>query len=375
MPVDARELGQRLRTYRQSAGLTQADAAAQIGVSRTTLVAIESGDRPIRPDELVRAAEAYDVSTNALLRREAIHVDLVAQFRKSGAPDTASSQAVRTLHRLSASYVELERAVGTPMVMRYPPPTPLPRRSQVEQTAEDLAMHVRSTLGLGISPIPDVIELLEHEVGMRIFFRPLDSQICGAFAFHEELGGCVLINANHPRPRRALTAVHEFGHLLTTRDEPEVLHLQEGGPLPVSERLATLFAISFLMPGAAVRKRFQDSCDRDGRFAPRHVILLADVFHVSLEAMTRRLEQLELLPQGTFESLRRRGLSRETVERVLGPREDVGRPPLVPRRLALLAVEAHERGLFTEGQLSEALDMDRVAIRELVDSLGSLGED
>ncbi len=375
MSVDAKELGQRLRTCRQSAGFTQADAATKIGVSRTTLVAIEGGDRPIRPGELVKAADAYGVSANAILRQEAIHVDFVAQFRKSGTPDAASAKAVRLLHRLSTSYVELERIVGTPLLTRYPVPQPLPRRSQVEQCAEDLAMQVRSSLGLGLSPIPDVIQLLEHEVGMRIFIKPLAPQICGAFAYHEDLGACMIINSKHHPPRRAMTAVHEFGHLLTTREQPEVLHLLPDGVMPVSERFATFFGISFLMPGAAVRRRFSDACDQDGKFSPRHVILLADVFHVSLEAMGRRLEQLDLLPEGTFEMLRRRGLSHKTVERVLGPREKNARPLSGPRRMALFGVDAHERGLITEGQLSDALDLDRLSVRELLDSLGSLGRD
>jgi DNA-binding XRE family transcriptional regulator len=45
-------------------------------VARTTLTAIEKGQRRARFPEVQALAEAYGTSVNALLRREAVHVDL-----------------------------------------------------------------------------------------------------------------------------------------------------------------------------------------------------------------------------------------------------------------------------------------------------------
>jgi transcriptional regulator with XRE-family HTH domain len=73
---------ERLRLARESAKLTQADAAALVGVVRTTLVAIEQGKRRVHMDELQKLATAYRTSANALLRREAVHLDMVPRFRK-----------------------------------------------------------------------------------------------------------------------------------------------------------------------------------------------------------------------------------------------------------------------------------------------------
>ena len=44
--LGAADLGKRLRLARERAGVTQAQAADQIEVARTTLVAIESGKAP-----------------------------------------------------------------------------------------------------------------------------------------------------------------------------------------------------------------------------------------------------------------------------------------------------------------------------------------
>ena len=75
-------------------GLTQTDAAADLRVARTTLVAMEQGRRRVRTDELQHLARLYGTSVNAVLRREAVHVDLVPRFRKlSPAHDESAERA------------------------------------------------------------------------------------------------------------------------------------------------------------------------------------------------------------------------------------------------------------------------------------------
>ena len=62
--LGAADLGKRLRLARERAGVTQAQAADQIEVARTTLVAIESGKRRVRMEELRRLAQSYGESVN-----------------------------------------------------------------------------------------------------------------------------------------------------------------------------------------------------------------------------------------------------------------------------------------------------------------------
>ena len=60
------ELGERLRAARSGASLTQDEAAASVGMARTTLVAIESGKRAIKPRELLALSRHYGVSAGKL---------------------------------------------------------------------------------------------------------------------------------------------------------------------------------------------------------------------------------------------------------------------------------------------------------------------
>ena len=77
------EIGKRLRVARENASITQMKAASLIGVARTTVVAIEKGDREIHIDELQILAKAYNVSSNEILRNETISINILPSFRKS----------------------------------------------------------------------------------------------------------------------------------------------------------------------------------------------------------------------------------------------------------------------------------------------------
>lgn len=140
------------------------------------------------------------------------------------------------------------------------------------------------------------------------------------------------------------------------------------------EPFADAFAASLLLPAGAVRRRFDDAVERDGKLSARSLVYLARSFHVSLEAMARRLEKLTLLKRGTYEALRDRGLSAEKMTSVLGaedPGHEIALP--APERFNMLVAEAFEKELLSEGQAAATLALDRVAVRELLDVLG--GED
>src|ERR1019366_8785365 len=74
-------LASRLRAARESKGLTQAQAASELGVSRPLLIAIEKGTRDASPEETVRLAEIYGKSASELLRPSAPPVAIGARFR------------------------------------------------------------------------------------------------------------------------------------------------------------------------------------------------------------------------------------------------------------------------------------------------------
>ncbi len=368
--MESRELGQRLKAARSRAGLTQGHAADRLGLARTTLVAIEKGQRPVKPEEIRSITMLYGLSVNALLRPSAVHVELVPHFRSlKGANDDAVADATRLLNDLAAAEVELEHMLGKPLNPSYPPERPI-LAGDVREQAEDAAMELRHRLGIGLAPVSDMISLLDLEIGIRVFVRPLgDGRISGLFAYHDQIGACILINRNHPRERRSLTGAHELGHFVSNRREPDVF-IEDGKVNSKEERFATAFGLAFLMPAILVRKRFHDFVTDGKLFSPRHLIFMAHALHVSTEAMCRRLEDMNLLPRGKWESLKERGFSGETERQGLGDKPR-GEGSIFPPRIQFLAAEAHGRGFVSEGQLAGMLKMNRVEVREMLDLLDS----
>jgi Zn-dependent peptidase ImmA (M78 family)/DNA-binding XRE family transcriptional regulator len=378
--VSAEEVGERLRIAREKANLTQEDAARVIDVARTTLTAIEKGQRRARFSEVQKLTQAYGTSVNALLRREAVHVDLAPRFRKLfNSDDKAEAQAAELIDNLAKAEVELENLLGVTRPRNYPPERPI-LPGDVRAQAEHDAMELRHALGLGIRPVPDIVTLLEMELGVRVFIRKLESSISGLFVYDETLGPCVLINANHPRERRTQTAGHETGHFISSRRSPEIFHRHETENSR-EERYANAFGRAFLTPARGVMQKFHEVTAASDRLTRRHIIILAHFFGVSREAMVRRLEELGLTKPGTWSWFQSHGgITDEQAGEVLGDlsapdreRAEAERPTTL--RLNLLAAEAYRQSLLSEGQLARLLGLDRIELREILGALEAEGSE
>lgn len=383
MSVAGREtvdVAKRLRMARETAGITQAEAADGIDVARTTLIAIEKGQRAVRATELPALARLYGTSVNALLRRESVSVDLVPRFRKLPAcGDEPSAQAARLLADLVRAEVELENLLGVTHPRNYPPPRPLLPGDLCAQADND-ATELRQKLGLGLAPVRDPLSLLELDLGVRVYVRRLDAGVSGLFAYDEQVGACMLLNANHPHERRVQTAAHELGHLVSSRHAPDVLY-RDGRGNSRAERYANAFARAFLTPARTVLQNFRDLTQGATHLTRRHVILLSHAFGVSREALVRRLEELALTKPGTWEWFQAHGgITNAQARQVLGDaavggadESAVALPTTL--RLSLLATEAWRQELLSEGQLARLLHLQRVELRALLDGVEEDGAD
>src|SRR5438132_735094 len=79
-----------------------------------------------------------------------------------------------------------------------------------EAAAEDVASAERNRLGLGDGPILNLRELLDNDVGLRIFYLDLPSNVAAMFAYTEQLGGCIAVNRKHPEDRRRMSLGHDY---------------------------------------------------------------------------------------------------------------------------------------------------------------------
>lgn len=365
--LDPLELGERLRIARSGASLTQEVAANRVGMARTTLVAIERGQRRVRAEEIASLATLYGLSVGRLIASDSVHVDLSAKFRRVEGRDASGpvADAISLLNKLATGAVELERALGAELKHDYPPALRIAPNGYVQQ-AEDAAVSLRQRLGVGLGKIGDLFSAFELDLGIRVFSRPLSSgSVSGLYAYDSSIGACILVNSNHPRRRRLQTLAHEAGHFVSDRSEADVQD-EEQVPLTLEERFARRFGPAFLMPSASVRNRFDQVIGERGGIDVQGMILLAHQFDVTTEGMCRRLEELKLLADGTWSSLKQRGFNSNLEREVMGDSEPSSRPPLVPPRLSYLAARALAEEVLSEGQLCDLLVVDRSQLRQIL---------
>ena len=375
--LSSQEIGRRLRLARENAGVRQDEAAEVIGTSRPTLVSIEKGTRGVRIEELQLLARRYGVSVNGLLRREAVHTDLIPRFRKMReTEDDHALEAVKLLNDLVKAEVELENILGIERRRHYPPEKGISQGDVVE-LAEKHAQELRDWLGIGAGPIGDIFSLIELDIGIRLYQRRLSSKskVAGLFTYDETVGACILLNANHRLERRIHSAAHELGHFIGTRRVPEVLEENEQF-LSRDERYASAFGRALLTPRKSFSESFKQYTAGADMLNRKHVIILAHQYNISREACVRRLEELELLRKGTWEWLKSKGgIKDHHAREVLGEgaerrdiaKTDADRP--VSHRMSLMAHAAWKRGLMSEGQLAELLKLRRLEVRELIDQI------
>lgn len=375
--ISAQEIGRRLRIARQNADIRQDSAAQVIGMSRPTLVSIEKGTRRVRIQELQSLAHHYRISVNALLRREAVHTDLVPRFRKlRETEDVHKAEAVRLLNDLVKAEVELENVLGIERRKSYPPERGISTGDVIE-LAEQHAQDLRNWLGLGSGPIADIFTLIELDLCIRLYHRRLSSgsRVAGLFAYDNAVGACILLNANHPLERRIQSAVHELGHFVGTRQVPEVLEANERSSSR-EERYANAFGRALLTPRKSFEESFSQLTAGSDKLTRRHVILIAHQHHISREACVRRLEELCLVKKGTWDWFEANGyITNAQAREVLGEaaeksdpaKDDANRP--ISHRISLMAHAAWKRDLISEGQLAELLNVRRVELRGLIDQI------
>ncbi|WP_234819100.1 helix-turn-helix domain-containing protein [Cupriavidus metallidurans] len=368
--ISPAELGERLKVARESANITQDSAAKAAGMARTTLVSIEKGQRSVRAAELQALSRQYGVSVNSLMRREAVHVDLIPRFRSlPETEDTGIAEAARMLSDLVRAEVELENVLGVHRTYSYPAEKsilPGDVRAQAEQDAQNL----RNWLGIGEGPVQDIFALLELQLGIRVYSRKLYPKVSGLFAYDDTVGACILVNAGHRKDRRTQTAGHELGHFVSTRRRPEVFQ-DEKYENSREERYANAFGRAFLTPVRAVMEKFRELTTGATHLTRRHIILLAHYFGVSRQAMVLRLEELELTKKGTWEWFDSNGgITDEQVKQVIGSNASEFSSIMEDAqssRLFLLAIDAWKKDLISEGQMAEMLKLGRIQVRELLD--------
>ena len=123
------------------------------------------------------------------------------------------------------------------------------------------------------------------------------------------------------------------------------------------------------MPRAGLEPRLREIVQAQAGMKVADLLVLAAEFGVSAQALILRLEDLRFVPADEWDRLSATHVDLMAAHRLLALPEigrDVRR---FSQRYVLLAIAAYQQALITEHELAEYLEMDRLALRELLAAL------
>src|SRR5258708_38913 len=351
--VDAQRLSRGRSSPRQSAGLSQDQAAADLGLPRPAVSLIESGDRSVSAVEITRLARLYGVGIAAILADEA-EEKVLAHLRAPAGVDNDVRADLDIYLAQFRQYAMLEGDVYGQQFYEVPS-YPLPGGLIVAQ-GEWLAVQERRRLDLGHRPIGSLVVLVESQ-GVKLLMPNLASSqaLAGAFVFGPSIGPCMIVNSADSPARQRFTLAHEYAHFLHAKGESngEVcipsLHRDPG------EVRANAFAAAFLLPAPGVSAFLDDFRTPGSPTAPEHLVHLAYHFGVSFEAVAYRLLGMGYI--SADERARLMDSKLPSVANALGYDHQPGFGEPMPSRFREIAIQAWRKEAISASKLEELLGL------------------
>jgi len=347
MPTDSKSpvLGTQLRSARQGLKLSLQQVAAELGIDPQALARWEDGSAEPSAEQVSDLAELYGRNVDYFLA-ETLPLPPRINFRLARRKSMAelppeARKVIARFEELCRAADELDRLAGRTRAVTV---GKLPAKGDPDA----LSARERERLGLGDRPVRDMRAVLERQ-GVRVFELPVpEAEFSGLSWWHGRYGPCVLVNARDIPGRRSFSLAHEYAHVLRS-GAPFIcdLSLDLG-----EERFASMFAAAFLMPASDLREAFLSRGLYGKTPTVDELRPLARRYSVSLEALSRRLEELRLVPRGTTNSL------------VEARPKHLRRPKIPPWRRQLgeayvsTAVQLRSQGRISTGKLAEYLGID-----------------
>ena len=337
-------LSQRLKSLRLARGLSLDTLAAQMGgvVTKQALSKYEQGKARPSPVVLNKLAAALGVKAAYLWSDPTVVVEFVA-YRKG------STLPLSEQHRVESLVAEqLEARVRLQDLLGQTDEVTLPVQvfdvSGIED-AEAAAITLRTQWNLGVDPIANVIDVLEHH-----FIHVVDIEAGEKF---DGISAIVRDQEQHMRAaavvtrkgiageRQRLDLAHELGHLS--------LKIREGDD---PERAAFRFGAAFLAPAPVI---LQEVGVHRGFIQLEELLLLKRRFGMSLQALLYRLHDLGVITDSYYRQwcidINRFGWRK---------REPFEMPPEQPQWMRQAALRALAEGLIGKEE-AESMVGDRIA--------------
>jgi Zn-dependent peptidase ImmA (M78 family)/transcriptional regulator with XRE-family HTH domain len=375
--VEPTRLGELLRRARERAGLSQAAAAAAVGLNRVVLSYYESGQRQPALPIATALARLYGLNLAELLEEvEAKSERTELLFR--AAPAELSDRARASMGQFSSlvgAYVDLVQDLSGELPGKGASPLPAARPAAGRRDAARLARDVRVHLGVGDGPIGDHLFEIADDVAL-VFRLPLGERDgispSGFFYNHPRVGFCITVNSEMSLGRQVFTLAHELAHAFLHSQGADVWISFPGAP-SARERFADLFAGQLLVPEDALANVVDELGAWEELADPIVAVHLQRHFGVSYATLLVRLRQENLISEEVYEELRQISPSRLAL--ALGYEvnpADIGDyriHPLdrFPGRLLRLVRRAIVDGLVTRGDAAETLGVSLEEVLHLLE--------
>ena len=350
-------IGQRLKLARSAAGLSMRQLSNTIDnlVTAQAIGKYERDESMPSSSVLMALANALDVTVEYLMNDPSLVLEGL-EFRKKSLTrkrEEARLEA-RVLDRLER-YLTVEALLGLPSVdWDKPREAPYPVERGLAE-ADSAALSVRTHWGLGLDPIPKMLELLE-ERGIKVLSISLgevDGMTAKVRRQQDVFAPVIVINADHWRERQRFTAAYELGHLMMSVN-----------PSIDAEKAAHRFAGGFLMPAESL---WSEVGKHRKSISLGELLDLKQLFGVSIQAIVYRCKELGIIGKPTyqalFEEFHRRGW------RTPPYKEPLALPGEQPSRFERLCFRAASECAISESKAAELLGVSVHALTEKMDQL------
>ena len=270
--------GKRLRSARKMAGLSMEDLAKKSGgiITKQSISKYEQGLMKPSSDVIIRLAEALGVKPEYFYRKKSTELSNMQSRKRADLPlKTLESLKQRTIDFLER-YIELENILG--ISDRFENPL----KGYTIESLEDVekaASELRKAWNLGLSPIYNLLELLEEQ-GIRVYeVRNIDD-FDGLSARVGDIR-VIVINKDLPTDRIRFTAAHELAHILC--EFPHNKH---------KEKLCHTFAGAFLFPKEAMEKELMR---KRKQISIWELEELKKIYGISMQAIVKRANILGIV--------------------------------------------------------------------------------
>lgn len=357
-----KEIGRRLKEAREMIGLTQKEVAEKLGISQAYIALIEKGEREISLSMLFKFAEIYHRPVDYFIKPEK------RTLLKLRAKPLLKEEKTKIIEfeNWCRNYAELEEMVGERMEwisIDIPENLKIRALKRDSEAIKKVAKFIREAFDVPNLPLKNLKDILDNS-GFKVFNLPLKTlNISGAFLYSEELGPCILVNANHSEARQNFTLAHELVHYVFDRDEQTLIDHSKDlvpGKGRGKEYVINEIAGELLMLEEIILKGIKYIGGM--RKITRELInILKDHLGVTYSALLYRLYKTGIIKRGEYYSLLlpRRKFKLKEIE--FDPEKHL------PGRYLNLAFRAYIEEKISIGELSEYLRKDIVWVKRWVE--------